>query len=82
VYLSNGTISPFAFVDCDRIVHALTPDLLEKTVSIQQRRIAQALSHVIVHEVNHIATQETAHKPSGIQKAYFTRNDLLAEALR
>jgi hypothetical protein len=82
VYQSNGTISPFAFVNCDRIVRAIAPDLREKTIGIQQRKLAQAVSHVIVHEVNHIATQETTHKRTGIQKAYFTRKDLVAAVLR
>jgi hypothetical protein len=77
VYLVDGQILPFVFVDCDRIARALWPELRGRTPSERRRKIARAISRVIAHELTHIITQDPKHLPAGVQKAHLTPDELL-----
>ena len=78
VYLVNGRIEPFVFVDCDQIAGMLQRELREKAISERQRVMAWAISHVIVHELTHIVTQNAGHEIAGPRKAHATKADLLS----
>src|SRR6516165_3834760 len=79
VYLVNGRIEQFVFVDCDQIAGMLQRELREKAISERQRVMAWAISHVIVHELTHIVTQNPGHQLAGPLKAHATKADLLSD---
>jgi hypothetical protein len=77
VYLVDGQILPFVFVDCDRIARALWPELRGRTPSERRQKMARAISRVVAHEPTHIVTQNSNHLPAGMQKAHFSAGELL-----
>jgi hypothetical protein len=78
VYFVDGRIEPFVFVDCDRIATLLQRELREEPISERQRTMACAISHVVVHELTHIVTQNPNHQGAGSLKAHVTKADLLS----
>jgi len=78
VYRVDGQILPFVFVDCDRISHAVWPDLRGRTPSERRQKMARAISRVVAHELTHIITQDPNHLGSGGgQKAHLRPDELL-----
>lgn len=77
VYQVDGRILPFVFVDCDRIAHALWPELRGRTPAERRQKMARAISRVVTHELTHIVTQDPGHLPAGVQKAHLRPDELL-----
>ena len=78
VLMVNDQISPFVYVDCDRVRQMLHRDLRDKTTAERRRILARAISRIVVHEMTHIVTQSSLHDVSGLQKAHVSSTDLLA----
>ena len=74
-HVSNGTVIPFADVECDRIRSSLTAtpgahsDLL----------YGRALGRVLAHELHHIIGQTRAHTQQGISRKSLSARDLIAD---
>jgi hypothetical protein len=77
VYLVDGQILPFVFIDCDRIARALWPELRGRTPAERRQKMARAISRVVSHELTHIITQNPNHLPAGAQKGHLTPDELL-----
>lgn len=75
---SSGHISPVIYVDCARIRQAIWPKTRNMTQSGRLRAVSQAISHVILHEWIHIATQSPDHAKWGIMRPVLTPNDLVS----
>ena len=80
VYLVDGQIQPFAFVDCNRIALALRGELHGKTWKERHKKMSRAIARVVAHELTHIVTQNPGHSDQGIQKARLTQMELVGEA--
>jgi hypothetical protein len=75
----HGQIQPFIYVDCTRMAQVLDPTTLGMSSEKRTRAMSQAISHVLVHEWLHIATQNAGHTAHGISEAQLTPSTLVAE---
>ena len=75
----HGQIQPYIYVDCTRMAQVLDPTTLGMSTEQRSRAMSQAISHVLVHEWIHIATQNTGHANHGISEAQLTADTLVAE---
>jgi hypothetical protein len=82
VYANHGEIDPFIHVDCKRIGQMLGLHEMGLRDDQRQRLMANAMARVILHEWIHIATQNPHHAKSGIAKAEFGVDDLLARPVK
>jgi hypothetical protein len=76
VFEDSGIIAPVIYVDCAQLNQLMSP--LSRTMTENQRLHAtsEAISHVIIHEWIHIATQSSAHAPRGIMQSQLSSRDL------
>jgi len=79
VLLVHGQIQPFIYIDCTRMAQVLDPTTLGMSGEQRSRAMSQAISHVLVHEWIHIATQNAGHTAHGISEAQLTPATLVAE---
>jgi hypothetical protein len=75
----SGTIQPFIFVDCSRIAQVLRSASAGTDKQGRRHEMAQAITHVVIHEWIHIATQSSAHGRKGISKQFLSVDELIAE---
>ena|SRR5579862_6126757 len=80
VYLVDGQIQPFAFVDCNRIALTLRGELQGRTWKERHKKMSRAIARVVAHELTHIVTQNPGHSDKGIEKARLTQMELVGEA--
>jgi hypothetical protein len=74
----HGEIQPFIYIDCTRMAQVLDPTTLGMSRDQRSRAMSQAISHVLVHEWIHIATQNSGHAEHGISEAQLTPSTLVA----
>jgi len=74
----DGRIEPFAHVDCTRIGQVLGARAAGLSRERRDAMMAGAMAQVILHEWIHIATQSPGHGSSGVTKAEFGVEDLVA----
>jgi hypothetical protein len=79
VLLVSGKVQPFVSVDCARIAQVLRPAIAGWTRQKRQDAMLQAITHVVIHEWSHIATQSSAHSSRGITQANLSVSDLIKE---
>jgi hypothetical protein len=77
VLLISGKVQPFVSVDCARIAEVLRPATAGWTKQRRQDAMLQAISHVLIHEWSHIATQSSGHSSRGITQANLSVSDLI-----
>jgi len=75
----HGEIQPYIYVDCTRMAQTLNATTLGMSTEQRTRAMSQAISHVLVHEWIHIATQNNGHTAHGISEAQLTASTLVAE---
>lgn len=81
VLLISGKVQPFVSVDCARIAEVLRPAMAGWNKQRRRDAMLQAISHVLIHEWSHIATQSSAHSSRGITQANLPVSDLIKEPL-
>jgi hypothetical protein len=74
-------ILPFTRVFCDRTLSVLANALGPESTFRRDQLFARALARQVAHEVFHYLTQSKAHAHSGVAKACFRSQDLLAGSL-
>lgn len=79
VLREHGHIGPFIHVDCGRISEMIGQHALGMDRERRDAVMAQAISRVVVHELIHIATQNSSHTSDGIEKSSFSVLDLMAD---
>jgi hypothetical protein len=79
VLLISGRVQPFISINCDRIGEVLHPSMAGWSKQRRQDAMLQAITHVLIHEWSHIATQSSAHGSRGITQANLSVNDLIKE---
>ena len=75
----SGKVQPFVSIDCARIAEVLRPATAGWTKQRRQGAMLQAITHVLIHEWSHIATQSSAHGSRGITQANLSVSDLIKE---
>lgn len=81
VLLVSGKVQPFVSIDCARIAQVLRPATAGWNKQSRQNAMLQAITHVLIHEWSHIATQSSAHGSRGITQANLSVSDLIKEPL-
>jgi hypothetical protein len=79
VLLISGRVQPFVSIDCARIAEVLRPATAGWSKQRRQDAMLQAITHVLIHEWSHIATQSSAHGSRGITQANLSVSDLIKE---
>lgn len=74
-HVSNGTVIPFADVECDRVRSALT----STTGARSDLLFGRALGRVLAHELHHIIDRTRAHTQQGISRKSLSARDLIAD---
>jgi hypothetical protein len=72
-----GEIAPVIYVDCAQIDQMLWPSMRSMPESQQLRATSEAISHIVLHEWIHIATQSPAHAERGIMQPELTASELM-----
>ncbi len=75
----RGEIQPYIYVDCARMAQTLNATTLGMSEDQRAHAMSQAISHVLVHEWIHIATQNTGHTEHGITEAQLSASTLVAD---
>jgi hypothetical protein len=78
-HVSDGTILPFADVDCDRIRSFVQKELMFVHTSQREEIFGRAVARVLAHELYHIFTQTAHHGSDGIGKSAFSVQELLSD---
>ncbi|MBT9331846.1 hypothetical protein [Paracidobacterium acidisoli] len=73
----HGVIRPYIYIDCARIVQLLNQRALGMNKEQRRSAMCQAISHILIHEWIHIATQKAAHTSGGIEKANLGIDELI-----
>ena len=74
-HLSNGTVIPFADVECDRVRSSLT----STPGAHSDVLFGRALGRVLAHELHHILGRTRAHAQQGIARKSMSARDLIAD---
>ncbi len=82
VLMVSGKVQPFISIDCTHLAQVLRPAVARLNKEDRRYAMAQAISHVLIHEWSHIATQSSSHGARGITQAYLSVNDLIANPRR
>jgi hypothetical protein len=77
VLLISGKVQPFVSIDCARIAEVLHPATAGWSKQRRQDAMLQAISHVLIHEWSHVATQSSAHSSRGITQANLSVSELI-----
>lgn len=77
VLREHGHIKPFIHVDCGRISAMIGQHALGMNRERRDEVMAEAIARVVVHELIHIATQNSSHTSEGIEKSSFSVLDLM-----
>jgi hypothetical protein len=75
----SGRVQPYISVDCTRIAEVLRPAIAGWSKQRRQDAMLQAITHVVIHEWNHVATQSSKHGSRGITQANLSVSDLIKE---
>ncbi len=76
-HISEGTILPFADVDCDGIRTFLQTGLLGARAQEREEKYGRAIGRVLAHELYHIFANTQHHGAGGIGKAAYTVENLM-----
>jgi len=79
VVSKQSQVEPFFRVDCAEVIGRLRPALDHLNVPMRNAIFGRALGRVIAHELYHILARTMDHAHTGVAKASFSTQDLLAE---
>ncbi len=80
VFLVNGKIQPFIFVDCTRLAQILDPLTLGENAAGRQRLMNIAIANIVLHEWIHIASQSSRHSRHGLMQEQLSNRELTEAA--
>ena len=76
VHEDAGMIAPIIYIDCAQVSQLLSPHTRSMTQRQRLSVTSEAISHVILHEWIHIATQSAAHTSRGIMQPALSLHEL------
>ena len=71
-------VLPYFQVDCGLLIKTLSPILGPLSIPMRREILERAMARVIAHEIYHIVAHTTEHDKSGVAKASFSLEDLVA----
>jgi hypothetical protein len=77
--VQQGTVLPFARVDCAALRGALAPILAREAPARRQYLYGRAIGRLIAHELYHVLAGARDHAANGVAKPCFTPGDLVAD---
>jgi hypothetical protein len=80
--VSDGQIQPFIDIDCEGVRLLLERDLIGTPEPRRDPAFGRAIARILAHELYHFLANTRKHTGTGIAKAVFTPEDLLAQTLR
>lgn len=78
-HISEGTILPFADIDCDGLHAFLQTGLLGVRAQEREEKFGRAIARVLAHELYHILANTLHHGAGGVGKAAYSIDNLLGE---
>lgn len=81
-HISEGEVLPFVDINCDGVRLFLQEDLVRLPESERSASYGRALGRVLAHELYHVFTRSTKHSSSGIGKAAYNVQELLAKRFK
>jgi hypothetical protein len=81
-HISNGEILPFIDINCEGVRLLLLGSLMAIPKPSRDPALGRAIGRVLAHELYHFLGNTKKHANSGIAKAVFNAEDLLAGKLR
>ncbi len=78
-HISDGTILPFADIDCDSIRTFLEAALMGSHPQERDELLGRAIGRVLAHELYHILANTQHHGSGGVGKAAYTVDNLLSK---
>jgi hypothetical protein len=79
--MSDGEVSPYSSIQCDKLARCLRPALGEPGAG-SEALFARALGRVVAHELYHILAKTREHTRTGVTAAFQTPYDLLRDHCR
>lgn len=73
----DGVVLPFGDVNCDLIRALMNSSMSGHGAKQSDKAFGGALARVLAHELYHFLTQSTEHAAQGLEKAAFSRSDLV-----
>ncbi|MCU1258223.1 MAG: hypothetical protein JWO80_1108 [Bryobacterales bacterium] len=80
--VSDGRVLPFSDVECDRIRHYISNEVVSKDEEKRESIYGRALGRVLAHELYHIFTGTQHHAHEGVARSFHTRRDLTGKEFR
>ena len=77
--VSDDTILPFSWINCETLNRFLTPVLLGQTGDRRDFLYGRAMGRLAAHELYHVLTNTPGHDGFGVAKPSFTTHDVLTE---
>jgi hypothetical protein len=81
-HITDGKILPFIDINCERIRLVVQRRITATPLSGRDAILGRAIARVLAHELYHFLAHTKHHSGSGIAKASYTAEDLLAPTLR
>ncbi len=77
--MERGKILPFSWINCETLTEMLAPSLSGKESGQRDFLYGRAMGRLLAHELYHTLSNKRGHSESGVGKATFSANDVLAE---
>ena len=77
--VSEGAVTPFSSVECDKIVSCISGLLSSSCERDRDAAFGRALGRVVAHELYHVLAQTGEHTHAGLTKALQSPFDLIRE---
>jgi hypothetical protein len=77
--VERGKILPFSWINCETLTEMLAPSLSGKESGQRDFLYGRAMGRLLAHELYHTLSNKRGHSESGVGKATFSANDVLAE---
>ena len=80
-YVVDGRITPFAEVNCDRVVGSARGAMPKDAYPRGDQVIGRAIGRVVAHELVHMLTGSCRHGSEGVERPALAGEDLVADSL-
>jgi hypothetical protein len=81
-HISDGEILPFIDINCEGVRLFVQRNLMDVPVAGREAVFGRALARVLAHELYHFLAHTKHHAGTGLAKASYTAEDLLAQTFR
>jgi hypothetical protein len=81
-HISDGDILPFIDIDCEGVRLTIQRELAAMPVFGRDSIFGRAIARILAHELYHFLANTKHHSTSGLAKASYTAEDLLAQTFR